>query len=440
MLRDVAASSGTQGQGLALDPGTDDFLQAEVARVRLRNERWIAVIVGVATAVTVAISVAVALSGLPRLGTLLTGLALAFGAYYLFVVVPLLRRGRGLRVLRVVNVTLEVSVASVIALVDLRFMGPLYMLTTSAPLITFVAVAASGLRLSRRLAIYAGVLAAAEYLAVYALAHRALAPEVLASLRSLSPGWAAQHAIYLLLAGVIAAVVARTGRAMTARVASQLTERARVTRIFGEYVAPEAVERVLRGELSLGGERREVSILFADIRGFTTLSNHLEPEAVLGYLNRYFEPVCDAVTRHGGMVNKFMGDGLLAVFGAPEPDPDHARHAAAAALDMVAAAARVARPDGQPTRIGVGVHAGPVVLGSMGADRRRDYTVIGDTVNTASRIEGLTRELGAEVLVSAAVAEACGLATERVGPVRVKGRDEPVVVHRLVGRPARAAS
>lgn len=130
-----------------------------------------------------------------------------------------------------------------------------------------------------------------------------------------------------------------------------------------------------------------------------------------------------------------LGMAVLAIFGAPEPDPEHAFHAAAAALELTAAARTVKRPDGTPVRAGVGVHTGPVVLGSIGSPRRKDYTAIGDTVNTASRIEGLTRDDAADVLVSDEVVRAAGgtLDYETIGPVTVKGRREPVIVHRLRG-------
>ena len=134
------------------------------------------------------------------------------------------------------------------------------------------------------------------------------------------------------------------------------------------------------------------------------------------------------------MVNKFMGDGLLAIFGAPEADPDHAANAARAARALVAAAGAIPRPDGTPTRVGVGVHTGAVVLGSVGSPRRKDYTAIGDTVNTAARIETMTRDVEADVLLSEATVQAAGSAVEtaRVGPMTAKGLAEPVVVHRLV--------
>ncbi len=371
-----------------------------------------------------------------RLGITLTSLAVVFGAYHLAVVQPLLRRGGRVGPVRWINVTLEVSVTKAISLIDVILIGGPYALTSTPPVLTFMAIIASALRFSPRLAIYAGALAAGEHLAVYALARSGMDPAWVERLPSLGADYALSHTVYLLLAGGMAALVARVGRQVSTRAATEVLARERLGDLFGAYVSPQALAKLEAGELALGGERRVASVLFADIRSFTPLAFERKPEEVVDYLNAYFAGVCAAVEAHGGMVNKFMGDGLLAVFGAPEDDPDHARHAAAAALDMVEAAARVPRPDGGPTRIGVGLHTGEVLVGSIGGQHRRDYTVIGDAVNLAARIEGLTRTLDADVLLSAdllAEAGAGHLDAEDLGAHAVKGREGKVDVHRLVG-------
>jgi len=264
---------------------------------------------------------------------------------------------------------------------------------------------------------------------------------MLAELPSLRPWLALNHAAYLLLAGLLASIVARVGRGAARRVVARVLEQERLRGVLDLYLSPEAAERVLASPPTLAGERREVTVLFADIRGCTRLSSSAPPEQVVALLNAYFSRVCEVIERHGGMVNKFMGDGLLAVFGAPETLPDHATCAARAGLEMVRAAGQVVPPDGGALRIGVGIHTGPLVLGSIGAARRRDYTVIGDTVNVASRIEGLTKEVGAPVLVSEAARAAAGglLQTQDAGTLPVKGRDEPVRLHRLLAVEARSS-
>jgi len=415
-------------------------MEQEFFARQVRNEHLVAVLAVIAACVGLVVGAWVGATLDATLGRLLQLVALAYGAYYAVVFWRLPRWASHLRVMQGVHVTLDVSTPALISLIDIRLVGSAYALTSTPALLTFLAVALSGLRMRRGLCFYAGGLAAAQYLAVYALAAPGLAAEPAGALPSLTPAFAVMHVAFLLLAGVVAAFVARVGRTTTRRVVGQVLERERVRSLFDEYVSPQAVDRVLAGEVALRGERRAVSVLFADIRGFTTTASALQPEEVVAWLNAYFGAVCEVIAGRGGVVNKMIGDGLLALFGAPEDDPEHARNAARAALEIVEAAQAVPKPTGGPTTVGVGVHAGEVVLGSIGSPSRRDYTVIGDTVNVASRVEGLTRELDADVLVTDTVlAAAPGLETEEVGPVRVKGREEPVVVHRLRRRCQKSA-
>lgn len=205
---------------------------------------------------------------------------------------------------------------------------------------------------------------------------------------------------------------------------------------FARYVSKDVVDALLaKGESpEVHGERREVTILFSDIRNFTTLAERLRPEEVVDLLNEYFERMIEVVFRHQGTLDKFIGDGLMVLFGAPLADPDHAAHAVAAALEMqveVAALREKWRRDGLPViEIGVGVHTGAAIVGNIGSSRRLEYTAIGDTVNLAARIESATKELGRSILVSDSTqaAVATQFDTEPLGEIRVKGRDAPVAV------------
>jgi adenylate cyclase len=208
--------------------------------------------------------------------------------------------------------------------------------------------------------------------------------------------------------------------------------RRRLNRAFGEYVSPAVMERVLREGAPLGGEVRTVSVLMSDLRGFTTLSERLSPGDVSRTMNEYFEAMVEAIMARDGTVQDFIGDGILAVYGAPLADPDHAWHAVDTARDMVRALDRLNarwQAEGRPTlALGVAINTGPVFAGNVGAARKKKYAVIGDTVNTVSRMEGLNKELGTTILVSAATAAAV---RERVklrerGSVTVKGRAQPV--------------
>jgi adenylate cyclase len=220
---------------------------------------------------------------------------------------------------------------------------------------------------------------------------------------------------------------------------SRLIARRRLRAAFGQYVSPEVMDRVLREGAGLGGAVRTVSLLMSDLRGFTTLSERLPPERISETMNEYFTEMVDVIMGHRGLVQDFIGDGILAVYGAPLDDPDHAWHAVTTALEMQAALRRLNagwQAAGRPAlAMGVAVHTGEVFAGNVGSPKRKKYSVMGDTVNTTSRIEGLNRELGTAILISAATLEAV---KERVvvqdrGAVTVKGRTQPVELFELLG-------
>ena len=218
--------------------------------------------------------------------------------------------------------------------------------------------------------------------------------------------------------------------------AIKLKERRLLKHSFSGSVSPVVMQEILAGKLSpeLGGERKYVCILFADIRGFTTLSESMMPEEVITLLNRYFECVVAQIHKEGGAVISFMGDGIMAIFGAPKPvdNPCASGFSVAKAMqrevedldNILAAEGKV------PIKIGVGLHAGDVVIGQVGSSGRHDYTAIGDVTNVASRLEGLTKEVGYSVVCSKKVAEALGLPDELaiLGPQSIKGHT-PVEVY-----------
>jgi class 3 adenylate cyclase len=182
-----------------------------------------------------------------------------------------------------------------------------------------------------------------------------------------------------------------------------LSERERLREAFGAFVDPQVVARVLEaGTTDLEGEEVEVSVLFLDIRGFTALAERAGAREVVQRLNVFYGHVVPVVERHGGHANKFVGDGLLGVFGAPQRLPDHADRAVLAALDIVRTVEEVYSGD---LRISVGVNSGPVLAGTIGGGGHVEFTVIGDAVNTASRVEEITRLTGDDVLITEATKE-----------------------------------
>jgi adenylate cyclase len=218
-----------------------------------------------------------------------------------------------------------------------------------------------------------------------------------------------------------------------------LEERERLRDTFGRFVSNDVAEAVLAGRIPLEGVSRDVSILFQDIRGFTGLSERMDPAALLGLLNQFFTEVVAAVEAEGGVVKQFLGDGVMALFGAPQTYPDHAERAVRAALGIVrrlAALNEILQRQGvAPLAIGVGVHSGAVVAGLIGPDNRMEYGVVGDAVNLASRIETLTKELHTTILVSAQIASQLGPAfmLGRTAALPVKGRTQSVEVVEVLG-------
>jgi adenylate cyclase len=222
----------------------------------------------------------------------------------------------------------------------------------------------------------------------------------------------------------------------------------RVRREYARFFSPMVARQIAEDQSgqALAGKRREITVLFSDIRDFTTISEGLRPEEVVELLREYFNTMVPIVLKHGGTLDKYVGDAIMALFGAPLPQPDHAARALRAAREMIDQL-----PDlspkwlakcGRPLRIGVGINTGEAVVGVMGADHRREYSAIGDTVNLASRLEGVTKEFKTPIAISQNTASAVGeeFRLRELGEVHVKGRGEGVRVFTLEGEPGAAAS
>jgi class 3 adenylate cyclase len=232
-------------------------------------------------------------------------------------------------------------------------------------------------------------------------------------------------------------VLAGTFNTMTAG----LRERERERDIFGRVVSPEVREKLLRGTLQLGGETLWIAVLFSDIRSFSTISEQMAPEEVVMFLNEYLTEMTDAIREWGGYINNFIGDAVVAVFGAPIDQPDKEWRAVAAALAMrerlVELNKRRADRGEPPIGNGVGISTGEAVAGQIGSLERLMYTVIGDTVNVAARLESLTKDYSEHpILINGPTADALqtrdDLVLKHIGPVQVKGRAEPVDVYAVV--------
>jgi adenylate cyclase len=241
-----------------------------------------------------------------------------------------------------------------------------------------------------------------------------------------------------LLAGrlILLPLLTPLGAAWTFYAAAALSEylrerqqRQAAVAMFSRFVNPHVVTQLL--DRGVQTARRDVTLLFSDIRGFTTLSETRSPEEVVELINRYFSLQVDVIWRHGGTLDKYIGDCIMAMWGAPLDDASHAKNGVACALDMADALQAFKRELGAEHLefdVGIGLHSGPAVVGLIGSEKRREYTAIGDTVNLASRIEGLTKDAKRRILVSKDTAGLCGDAFEFVscGTFPVKGRAQPV--------------
>ena len=211
-------------------------------------------------------------------------------------------------------------------------------------------------------------------------------------------------------------------------------EKKRVTGIFGRYVTQSVVDEILSSgeDIQVGGERKDVTLMFVDIRGFTPLSEKMEPEEVINILNEYLDLCTKAVFAYEGTIDKFMGDGVMAIFGAPIEQEDHAIRAAKAALHMKEKSDelsnRLQQKYGHAVAFGIGINSGPAVVGNIGSYDRLDYTAIGDTVNVAARLESNAKPN--EVLLSESTYELIkdSFACEKLDPIKVKGKEHPVQV------------
>lgn len=228
-----------------------------------------------------------------------------------------------------------------------------------------------------------------------------------------------------------------TGAAELTDFIFQGREKRRLRELFRRYVNDQVIEKILQSPetLSLQGDRKQITILFADIRDFTSRSEGVPAEAIVIELSEYFTAMVAVIQSHNGMVDKFIGDGIMAIFGAPLEDPDAAYNCVSAALGMSAAVKKLneefVRRGSSPISIGIGIHTGEAVVGNIGSARKMEYTAIGDTVNLASRIEGLNKKFKTEILISSDTFEALQgrMPADLLGEEQVKGRTQSVSIY-----------
>ncbi len=304
----------------------------------------------------------------------------------------------------------------------------------------FVIIAVSGTLFRARISMATGLVAAIGYAISFAAAQPRFAElrghaDVLPDL--VDPAIAGIRLLMLLATGFVVGGLATLGRRLTQRALAEQRAKEDVSRLFGEYVSEEVKTKLLASPLAEAGERKRVVILFSDVRGFTELSERAEPEAMVRRLNEYFDAMVEAIAIEGGVVDKFVGDAVMAVFGGvvalDAPEAAALRAAIGMRARLVTLRERWRGEAIAPFDTGIGLHAGEVLQGAIGARHRKDYTVIGDAVNTASRLEGLTKELGYPILLSdevlAALPPDLRERCEPLGERSVKGRARAITVY-----------
>lgn len=376
--------------------------------------------------------------GEPRVFRALGAILILFAAYELGVRAVIgwrHRAGRGVpEPLRYLNAFIETSMPTLVMLLVARETNPVHVLQSASVLLYGVFIVLSTLRLDFRLSAFTGAVAAIEYVAL-ARHYAGSGGEALAGTPFEAPPFYLAKGAMLLLAGLAAGFVAhqlkrRVGAAFRAQ-----QERERILGTFGQQVSPEIVEALLAGGAEPASRRAFVCVMFMDIRGFTPMVENLPPEAIVDFQNAVFGEAIAIVNRHRGVINQFLGDGFMASFGAPLATGEDCRNAVAAARELVARMAALSASGTIPeTRIGVGLHAGEAVSGNVGSAQRKQYSITGNVVVLASRIEQLNKDFGSQVLASAEVVARAGdeaRGAVPLGPVSVKGRNEPIELFRL---------
>jgi len=332
------------------------------------------------------------------------------------------------------NVLIETSVPSAMLMLLIMAMGPWQAMASATPMLYPLFIFMAALYLNFWVCVFSGTVAALQFLLIAVVYVGDEAP--LGGLEMLTDPTAYLIKGALLLAsGLLAGFFTLSLKRQMQQSVENAQQRDHAISVFGQHVSPEIAQRLLQQNLDIDGETRHACVMFLDIRGFSRIAADKTPHEIMHYLNTLFGELIDVVNTHRGIVNKFLGDGFMAVFGAPADDAEkipHAYHAALAILERIETLNRSGAIP--PTRVGIGLHAGQLVTGNVGTQTRKEYTLVGETVNLAARIEQATKDFDARLLVSESIwnslpnppADALDL-----GPVELRGQSRPVRLFKL---------
>ncbi|TGK55995.1 adenylate/guanylate cyclase domain-containing protein [Leptospira wolffii] len=362
-----------------------------------------------------------------------------YEALFLLLLIRLQKRGAKLPLLpRYGNTLIETSLPGIVLLILVQ-LHPHPVIPINSPVsnLFLIFVILSVLRMEFGLSVFTGVVAGIEFI----LIGFKFMPEIPQGSDEAYTFFFAKLQMWIRAAlffgsGIVAGLVSMRMKTVLKNSIRNLEERNEVVGMFGQYVSPSVVDKLMSQKSETVSESKNVCVMFLDIRNFTKFSESKSPTEVIEYLNTLFEDMIEIVNQNNGIINKFLGDGFMAVFGAPLSDEGRdVQNAVKASLEIQRKVGELNRSGKIPeTKIGIGLHSGEAMTGNVGSSQRKEYTIIGDTVNLASRVEQLNKDFGSEILLTDSVFEEVKhtIEAESLPPVKVKGREKEVFIYRLV--------
>jgi adenylate cyclase len=362
------------------------------------------------------------------------GLALYEMVYAIVLIVFLAKRRMFPIFPRFFNAMVEISIPTLIIYFAFKVFFSIQALFTPIIFIYFIFISLSSMRLMFTLSFFTGIAAGVEYIMVsnYIIMHTKY-DEAYSSLYY--SGMHISKGVLLMVVGFVTGMVSIQVKKRMKRSIRTTEEKNRIISMFGQHVSPEVVNKLLNQKGELSSETRYVCMMFLDIRNFTKFAESKQPEEVVDYLNTLFDFMIEIINQNNGIINKFLGDGFMAVFGAPVSDGQDCRNAVNAAMAIIKRLDEEVKAGTIPhTTAGIGIHAGPAVTGNVGSSQRKEYTIIGDVVNMASRIEQLNKQYGSQVLISDEVCKSIEKSSSQIqdlGTVDIRGHAGTVHIYKL---------
>ena len=336
-------------------------------------------------------------------------------------------------IIRYLNALIETMLPTLGMILLGIFQSPTDAILSPITLVYFFFIMLSTLRLNFKLSMFTAFIAATEYLTL-ALYYYKTNQIKNVDLISVELPLIILRAFFYLIGGAIAGLVALQIKEGFLKSIANIEERKQLMNVFGQHVSPEVVDKLLNQNVEIESEIKHVCVMFLDIRNFTSFSENKSPVEVVNFLNTLFEFMIEIINRNNGIVNKFLGDGFMAVFGAPFSNGKDCLNAVQASKEILEKIQEhIQTQKIPPTKIGIGLHSGDAVTGNVGSDLRKEYTVIGDVVNLASRIEQLTKQYSEQILFSEdVISKIEGFEIKEIDTVIVKGRVTPVKIYSLL--------